>query len=69
MTSTLFFQTMKEPNWLRLLWLVNTIRCRRCRVIDLRSLLPAPNPLVCDLALLSLAKQAVELGAVAIVSH
>jgi ribosomal protein L16 Arg81 hydroxylase len=39
----------------------------RIRVIDLRSLDPAPaNPLVCDLTLLSLAKRCVELGALAV---
>jgi hypothetical protein len=42
----------------------------QCRVLDLRSLMPAPssNPLVCDLALLSLAKRAIELGAFAVVN-
>lgn len=39
----------------------------RCKVVDLRSLMPVPNALVCDLALLSLAKRAVELGALAVV--
>jgi len=40
----------------------------QCGIINLRSLSPAPNPLVCDLTLLSFAKRAVELGAVAVVS-
>ena len=40
----------------------------KCTVSEFRTLLPAENPLVCDLALLSLAKQAVSLGAFAIVN-
>ena len=39
----------------------------QCRVMDLSALLPTPNPQLCDLALLSLAKRAVELGAFAVV--
>lgn len=39
-----------------------------CKVVDLRKLMATENPLVCDLALLSLAKRAVELGAFAVVS-
>ena len=41
----------------------------QCRVIDLRSLMPEQNPLVCDLSLLSFAKRCVELGALAIVNE
>jgi hypothetical protein len=40
---------------------------RSCRVLDFASLLSSPNPQVCELALLSLAKRGVELGALAIV--
>ena len=40
----------------------------QCRVVDLRKLSPKPNHLLCDFALLCLAKRAVELGAVAVVS-
>jgi hypothetical protein len=42
----------------------------QCRVLDLRSLMPAPSsdPLVCDLALLCLAKRSIELGAFAVVN-
>ncbi len=39
---------------------------RSYRVVDLRRLMDAPNVLVCDLSLLSLAKSAVELGAFAV---
>jgi hypothetical protein len=39
----------------------------RCRVLDLRSLMTSPNPLVCELCFLSLAKRGVELGALAVV--
>eukprot|EP00980_Cylindrotheca_fusiformis_P007567 scaffold1580_cov116-Cylindrotheca_fusiformis.AAC.2 len=38
-----------------------------CRVQDFRSLMPNPNPQICDFALLCFAKRAVELGALAIV--
>jgi hypothetical protein len=39
------------------------------RVKDFASLVPSPNPMVCDLALLSLAKRSVELGALAVVDR
>lgn len=39
----------------------------KCRVKDFASMMPSPNAAVCDLSLLSLAKQSVELGAMAIV--
>jgi ribosomal protein L16 Arg81 hydroxylase len=40
-----------------------------CKVVELRKLMSTDNPLVCDLALLSLTKQAVALGAFAVVSY
>jgi ribosomal protein L16 Arg81 hydroxylase len=40
----------------------------KCPVVGLRNLLPGENHRVCDLALLSLAKRAVELGAFAVVN-
>jgi hypothetical protein len=47
---------------------IKTDSSLKCRVIDLRSLLPPTlvNSLVCDLSLLSVAKRCVELGAFAI---
>ena len=50
--------------------IVSTLKANpnmHCRVKDFTSLMPSPNPIVCDLALLSLAKQSVELGAMAVV--
>lgn len=49
-----------------ILSILSSLKQRQCRVRDFRSLLPSPNPQVCDLALLSLAKRGVELGALAI---
>lgn len=54
----------------RILQIVSKVKAdstRSYRVVDLRHLSEVPNPLVCDLSLLSLAKRAVELGAFAVV--